>query len=487
MFRAIRGGYRQAPSTCLTSVIIFALVLVIASSVIAQTSKRLVVEALGEVEGQADGKGERWALIVGINRYEDSEINSLRYAVNDAKGLYEVIIDPNIGRFSPDRVKLLTTDAADKRLLPTKSNILYYLRVWLAQNVKPADTVLVFFSGHGYVDGDHKYLLPVDTDTFYVPAYAIDNQEFIEGIDQLKSEKVITLLDSCHSGGVSRSGKGVGDVLPDDFYEQFEAATGRVTLASCSGSEQSFEWPEKKHGVFTYYLLEAMRGAANTQRDQAVTFEEVAEYVGRNVSKWAKEYKNGKQNPRVNIENQSAFGKLALTYDLATGFEIVSEQMKEKLYGYIGTGDNSLGVAEIGDVEKLFEKIGLQLKEHKNPPQSHEDALAVVSDLISGDMSVAQYKRYGGKLVKDALQDNSSGDDSIGAGPVQYGDVKIIAKPWADIYLDDRLVGQTPKILKEVRSGVHTLTLKNPGYKDLTREIRVAPNDTIMIRETLVK
>ena len=453
----------------------------------AQTSKRLVVEALGEVEAQdTSGKGQRWALIVGINKYEDAEINPLRYAVNDAKALYQVLTDENLGRFLPERVKLLTTDATDKRLLPTKANILYYLNVWLAQNVKPEDTVLLFFSGHGFIDSGRKYLLPTDTDTFYVPAYAIDNQEFIDGIDRLQSEKIITLLDSCHSGGVSRSGKGIGDMLPDNFYEEFEKATGRVTLASCSGEEQSFEWPEKQHGVFTYYLLEGMRGAANMHRDQAVTFDEVVNYVGKNVSEWAQKYKNGKQNPRVNIENQSAFGKLALTFDLATGFEIVSKDIIEKIWGYLGSGEDKLSASEIADIENLMKKISQQLTENKRPPRSHEDALAVVADIANAEMSIIQYKRYGSNLVRDAIKDEGSAVVSpIAPAPIQYGDVKVSVAPWAEIFLDGKYVGQSPKVIKEVEAGKHTLTLTNPNYKELSKEIHVMPNDTITVKERL--
>jgi hypothetical protein len=463
-------------------ILIFAMLVLCTSTSIAQNAKRLKIEEfLGDTEAESLKAGDRWALLVGVNKYDDPEVNTLRYAVADAKALYNLLTDPDRGRFSPDKVKLLTSDATDKRARPTKANILWALKEWLARNVKAEDTVLIFFSGHGYVDGDRKYLLPIDTDTFYVPAYAIDNREFIEGIDKLKAEKIITLLDSCHSGGVSRAGKGVGDVLSDDFYQEFEKAKGRVTLASCSGAEQSFEWPEKGHGVFTYYLLEGLQGAANKHRDSAVTFDEVAEYVEQNVEKWARENKNGRQNPRRHME--SGFGKIALSFDLATGFAMVSEKMKEKLYSYLGTGADNLSVKEVADAEKVLTNIASRLKQSGQVSQSEENALAVISDLVKGNMSIDQYKKYGSRLIQDALEPNPLAQNPL-APAVQYGEIKILVKnPWADIYLDRQLVGQSPKVIKDVKAGKHTLTLKHPpSGKETTREIDVVPNGTLTIK-----
>ncbi len=454
----------------------------------AQMAKRLQIEAFTTDDAGSEQfkQGNRWALIIGVNKYDDSEINSLRYAVNDAKALYEVLVHPDKGRFEPERVRLLTSDTTDKRLRPTKGNILQALNKWLARNVKKEDTVLIFFSGHGYVDEDRKYLLPIDTDIFYVPAYAIDNQEFIEGIDRLKAEKIITLLDSCHSGGVSRTGKGVGDVLPDDFYNEFEKAKGRVTLASCSGNEQSFEWPEKEHGVFTYYLLEALNGAANKQRDSAVTFDEVVEYVQENVSDWAEKYKNGKQNPRWHME--SGFGKIALTYDLATGFAIVSEKIKEKLYSYLGTGPDKLSLKEVADAEKVLDNIAARLKKDGQVYQIDERALGAIAGLIKGEDSVTQYKKYGNPLVQQALSSNPSMQANLSPNPpvqpVQFGQIKVLLRqPWAKIYLDGEYMGESPKILKNVKAGKHQLTLKHPpSSREVTKTVQVIPNETLAIK-----
>jgi len=422
------------------------------------------------------GKGERWAVLVGIDKYDDEEINALRYAVADVKAIYEVLTEKESGRFKPEKIKLLTSDAEDKRSKPTKANILFYLKEWLAQNVNEEDTVLIYFSGHGAVCKGKKYLLPMDTDTFYMPAYAIDNREFIEGIDNLKSKKVITILDSCHSGGVSRAGKGIGDVLPPDFYKEFESSEGRVTLASSSGNQQSFEWPEKGHGVFTYYLIEGLKGAANKERDQAVTFSEVAEYVGNSVKKWAQQ-KGVKQTPMHHAERVS--GKIAITFDMEAGVEVAIKMMKDKMRKFLGTGENKLTFKEIKSANTVLDNVLTKYRQKKQFSDDEDAALAAISSLIKGESSVSYYKDFGDVIAKAAKSKPSS------VKPLAFGTIKVFATPWADIYLDGEKVGQTPGNLKNVAAGKHTLILKNPEYKEITEDIEVVPNKTIKINKTL--
>ena len=458
------------------------------------THKGFVIKALEDNESNETQKaGDRWGLIVGVEKYDDPEINSLRYSVDDAQALYDFLTDPDKGRFSPEKVKLIIDTAEDKRLKPTKANILHYLNEWLASHVKTEDTVLIFFSGHGMVYGNRKYLLPLDTDTFYTPAYAIDNEEFIEAIDKLKSEKVIMLLDSCHSGGVSRSGKGIGDVLSDDFYSQFESAKGRVTLASCDGDEQSFEWSEKGHGVFTYYLLEGLRSNANKNGDQAITFDELADYVGTKVSTWAKENKNGKQNPQKHGERQSTSAEIAIAFDVVAGYQMALEKLKEKLLGYIGKGNDKLSFDEVTKAMKIIDRILPRIESKTALSPSEDTALTLISSLIKGEMPVSTYRGLSSAIQAVLIEPETETKTKIAiSSPVKkeevgYGEIRVIAKPWADIYLDERLVGQTPKILKNVPAGQHSLTLKNPEYEQIIKQIQVIGNQTVTVREEFKK
>ena len=43
---------------------------------------------------QVEGGGKKWALIIGINSYQDQAISDLQYAVNDAERLHQLLVDP---------------------------------------------------------------------------------------------------------------------------------------------------------------------------------------------------------------------------------------------------------------------------------------------------------------------------------------------------------------------------------------------------------
>ena len=51
-------------------------------------------------------KSDRWAVIIGVGRYQSTDIPSLRYTVSDAESLYQLLIGP--GGFKKEHVLLLT-------------------------------------------------------------------------------------------------------------------------------------------------------------------------------------------------------------------------------------------------------------------------------------------------------------------------------------------------------------------------------------------
>jgi hypothetical protein len=132
-------------------------------------------------------KNDRWAVVIGVGRYQSADIPSLRYTVSDAESLYELLTGP--GGFKKEHV-LLLTDKSDKP--PTLRNIKWALGTFLARSAKKDDTVLIFFAGHGAPevdqrgverDGLAKYLIPADADPddLYSTALPMDEMQTIFG------------------------------------------------------------------------------------------------------------------------------------------------------------------------------------------------------------------------------------------------------------------------------------------------------------------
>ena len=233
--------------------------------------------------------GNRWAMVVGIARYEDSKLD-LETPANDAQAFASVLRDPAVGGFPPDNVfVLLDNQATTKRI---KMELDY-----LAHQTKPEDLFLFFFSSHGSpgskdLAGD-AYLITHDTDIKNLYATAFPMHELRQALSQrIKAQTVVGFLDACHAGQVeNRSGGGFqgskgltfeaeeGAVVegqaawleewqtlsnksvPAAAASESSRATGNrvVIIASSAGDQLSWESPTLGHGIFTYYLMDALK------------------------------------------------------------------------------------------------------------------------------------------------------------------------------------------------------------------------------------
>ena len=250
-------------------------------------------------------KGERFAVVIGVGVYDNPQIPRLRFAENDARAMYNFLTTK--GEFKKDNV-LLVTDTAQMK--PTLSNIKRALGEWLYKKAGKDDTVFIYYAGHGAPevdasgtdrDGLSKYLIPRDADpeSLFVTGFAMDDIATI--FKRLQSERVVFAIDTCFSGSASggrtftkqatRSGH-----MTNEFLERLARSKGRVVISASGPNELALELPELKHGLFTYYLLKGMEGAADADRDRIVTVSEIFAYVQKNVSDRARQ-ENGKQSP----------------------------------------------------------------------------------------------------------------------------------------------------------------------------------------------
>jgi uncharacterized caspase-like protein len=92
-----------------------------------------------------------------------------------------------------------------------------------------------------------------------------------------------------------------------------DAGRGRAVLTASGPDEAAQEDPDLGHGVFTYHLLEGLRGAADStsageiRPDGNITITEIYDYISRKV----KQATRGKQNPT--LKAPEAAGQIILT------------------------------------------------------------------------------------------------------------------------------------------------------------------------------
>ncbi len=250
-----------------------------------------------------------YAVIIGIGDYQDERIPPLQYTENDAKGLYDVLTDPNYGGIPKDNIQLLLDEKA------TMTNIKTAIGRWLSQQAKADDMVIVYYSGHGAPEENDKYWVTYEADIDNLYATALSNNEIFNMLNRVRSNRMVTFLDSCYSAATVNKKNQTRGLLVDIPWEKF-SGEGRVTISASDGKQLSLELESYGHGVFTYYLLEGLKGkadgAAGTERDGVVEVEELWNYVKRHVTETAR--KQG--NDQTPVFQGTLAARLPLTYDL---------------------------------------------------------------------------------------------------------------------------------------------------------------------------
>lgn len=226
-----------------------------------------------------------YAVVVGINKYKN--FPSLKYATNDAKEFYRYLVEVN--QIPKDQVWLLLDEEA------TLDKLRATLGTLLRRNAGKEDTVIIFLAGHGAAeqdvsspdgDGLEKYILPSNADPKDLYASAMPMSEIARIFQRINSERLVFISDTCYSGasgGRTIPYPGMRSNISGAFLERISQGKGRVILTASEANELSVERDGIKHGVFTYYLSEGLRGKADLDKDGVVTVDEVYRYVSAKV------------------------------------------------------------------------------------------------------------------------------------------------------------------------------------------------------------
>ncbi|MDH0849475.1 caspase family protein [Delftia tsuruhatensis] len=242
------------------------------------------------------------ALLVGVSEYQ--RISSLPDAIqNDVKDVAATLSSPTYCGYSQENVvSLLNADATRNAVLEGLSD--------LAARAVEDDTVCVYFSGHGTVfespDGDDSALLTVDSDLSDVAGTAISSGDLATALGQIKAERVLVFIDSCHAGG-TRIAKGLTDDQGHEFksgysetaFAKLAVGRGRALMASCRADEESSVILGARNSVFTTALLVGLRGAAEKDGSGVIKVFDLFEYVADKVPKSVA----GDQHPIFKADN----------------------------------------------------------------------------------------------------------------------------------------------------------------------------------------
>lgn len=250
------------------------------------------------------GEGQRYALLIGIDEYDDRDVASLEYADDDVEALHHVLLNPELGGYKPANVFLMTPGAAREQDQPTRANILLTLK-WITEKLQQNDDLLVFYCGHGEVEDGIGFLIPQDGRRALLQDTSIRFERLFALLDKCPASRQVVLLDACHSGGSAKGQRGERGVkvVAKALHDQVENSgnCGRAVITSCSRDEVSYEDEALEHGVFSFFVLKGLRDrSADRDHDDVVTVYELGNYAKTQVELWCKvNRKSPAQTPRL--------------------------------------------------------------------------------------------------------------------------------------------------------------------------------------------
>jgi len=233
-------------------------------------------------------------LTLSINDYRDSSLH-LKYPNNDAKELTAKVKE--IGK--PIFKNIYTYALKDSEV--TKESISAKI-AQIAPKVGVNDVFVLYISGHGITndkDGDYYFIPYGCPNGADVTQKAISQEQFKKWIAQLQTSKFTILIDTCESGSVAQQSFA-------SSVQRFGTNAGVAIIAGATSKQNAIDG-YKKHGIFTYTLLEAMNNNLVYSYDKKLSINEVAGYVKDTLPKLAKKEFGHRQEPTIYMQGDTTF------------------------------------------------------------------------------------------------------------------------------------------------------------------------------------
>ncbi len=219
------------------------------------------------------------AVIFAISDYANPNVPQVAFAKRDGavmRQYLEKTLGYDAKNILPQNPDEMMTVGTMKTFL--KSKVPAYLKK------DSSSDIFIYYTGHGApsTTTNEAFFVPYDCDPSFVSdVNAYNMNEFYLDIAKLPARKKIVVIDACFSGQAGNGITLVQNASPALLkVKNALIADENSVLFQSSSAEQVSNWyPEKKHGMFTYFFLKGLQGAADRDNDSIVTAQELENYI----------------------------------------------------------------------------------------------------------------------------------------------------------------------------------------------------------------
>jgi hypothetical protein len=174
-----------------------------------------------------DIDGQWYGLFIGIGQYQDKSYKFLDRPIKDAHKLHEVLT--SLYNFKSENTRILDN--------PTRKQIIDNINEF-SKKLTPKDNLLIFYAGHGKLDGNRGFWIPSDAvDSDESSWYS--NSELKEKINTIDTKHTLIISDACFSGALLDTRGSTSATMSDapDVVKRYYNQKSRRAITSSDKTE----------------------------------------------------------------------------------------------------------------------------------------------------------------------------------------------------------------------------------------------------------
>jgi len=250
----------------------------------------------------------RYALLIGNSAGEAPDLE-LQYVANDLSRLRGVLTQL-CGFEGGNVVSVYNGGVADTR------QALSALRARVAESGAD-DMLLLYYTGHA------------DDEALRMSGERLALTELRDSLAAFPARIRVAVFDACQSGSFTRL-KG-GTLAPPFLFASDSRVEGLVVLSSSSEDENAQESDALKSSVFTFHIVNALRGSADASGDGRVTLGEAYQYAYNHTVSATMHSAAGAQHPSYRFELKGEGDVVLADLNLRTSGMVIGQDIEGKL------------------------------------------------------------------------------------------------------------------------------------------------------------
>ncbi|MEQ5399103.1 caspase family protein [Providencia rettgeri] len=236
-----------------------------------------------------------FAIIISIENYavrDKNTIPKVKYASNDALAFKDILT--NKMNVSEDDIYFINDNKA------LKSDLEYELRGILYQ-LKENDRLIFYYAGHGFHNGITNILTTYDSHPYNLSHTSVSLRDILlDPLQKSHCKNALIFIDSCAEHLQTENQRnGIFSINDEQFRLITTEFPSYSVFLSCQTGEKSYSCDSLEHGVWTYYLIDAL----SRNEHAVITDNSLRDYLSINVSQYVKNKLGYDQNPKAILES----------------------------------------------------------------------------------------------------------------------------------------------------------------------------------------